>query len=87
LQAEEFTALLLNNLNVTTYGSKDRYEAKNRLNHILRVAFPATTDDKTDGAILSGLLKPNIEEQIEFISEEFQIDFGGVPQIVGSGGV
>ena len=70
----------LNNLNVATYGSKDRYEARSRLNHILSVAFPATVDDKIDGAILSGLLRPNIEEQIEFILEKFQIDFGGVPQ-------
>lgn len=66
---------LLNTLDVAIYGSKSRYEAKSRLNKTLRLAFPATGGDKIDSAILAGLLKPDMDDQLEFISDTFQIDY------------
>ncbi|MEH6739348.1 MAG: hypothetical protein V7695_12480 [Sulfitobacter sp.] len=65
----------LNKLPLVTLGTRDHVSARHKLIAILAKAFPASRDDKLDGDILSGLLKPNLDDQIAFLSDRFQIDF------------
>lgn len=68
----------LNNLPLATFGTLDRVSARGRLIRNLARAFPASSDDKLEGDILFGLLKPDLDDEVKFLSEEFQIDFGNV---------
>lgn len=68
----------LNKLPVATFGTQNRVVARQKLIKILSREFPASSDNKLDGNILSGLLKPDLDDEMGFLLEEFKIDYGKV---------
>lgn len=65
----------LNKLLIAVYGTEERYRAAIKFRKALIKAFPATRSDKLNGAILSGLLKPGLDNELAFISKKFDIDY------------
>jgi hypothetical protein len=66
-----------NKLPIVSTGSKKKVQTRHKLANLLRNNFPVTDDDKLDKRILSKLICSKVEDEINYVSDNFGINFHG----------